>query len=73
VKRDFIVQNLWPRGWSGGTLEILNQIIPPVVRFIGPEDILKELARPEIQGKVLRLGGDLYVSDRIFLLISKRK
>jgi hypothetical protein len=65
-KRYFVIQNLWPRGWDAGTLEIINQITPPRLRFIGPPDILQKLGSPEMQGKVVRLVGDLYITSRLF-------
>ena len=73
VRKDFIIQELWPRGTNAGTLETLNQIIPPVLRFYGPEDILQDLLKPGIEGKVLRMVGDLYLSNGIFSIDFKEE
>jgi hypothetical protein len=73
VRKDFIIQDLWPREWNTGTLETLNQIIPPVLRFYGPEDILQDLLKPGTEGKVLRMVGDLYLSNGIFLVDYKEE
>jgi hypothetical protein len=45
-------------GWS-----LLNDLFPPKLHFIGPEDLLTPLRQEEIAGKLLILEGRLYVGD----------
>lgn len=51
------------RGWA-----ILQDLFPPQVRFIGPEDLIRLLQKPEITGKLLIIEGRLYTGDRMLFI-----
>jgi hypothetical protein len=40
------------------------------VRFIGPEDLIQLLQKPESAGKLLTIEGRLYTGDRRFFIMS---
>jgi len=51
------------RGWM-----ILQDLFPPQVRFIGPENLIQLLQKPESAGKLLTIEGRLYTGDRMFFV-----
>ena len=53
------------RGWT-----ILQDLFPPQVRFIGPEDLIQLLQKPESAGKLLTIEGRLYTGDRRFFIMA---
>lgn len=51
------------RGWA-----ILQDLFPPQVRFIGPENLIQLLQKPESAGKLLVIEGRLYTGDRMLFI-----
>lgn len=53
---------------QGGALgsTVLKQIYPPIMTFVGPEELTDQLTNPEIEGKTYTLTGQLYVGKRMF-------
>jgi hypothetical protein len=49
---------------------VLKQIYPPIMTFMGPEEITNQLIDPAIEGKTLTLTGQLYLKKRMFRIIT---
>lgn len=57
---------------QGGALgsTVLKKIYPPIMTFIGPEELIDRLTNPEIEGKTHTLTGQLYIGKRLFRVIT---
>ena len=51
-------------GGVGLNRVILQRLFPPVVHFVGPDDLVRPLKSPKIAGKVLTIEGLLYTGSR---------
>ena len=51
-------------GMLGST--VLKKIYPPIMTFMGPEELTDQLTNPEIEGKTYILTGQLYIGKRLF-------
>ena len=47
---------------------ILQRLFPPLVRFVGPDDLIRRLKSLDIVGKVLAIEGLLYPESRMLFL-----
>jgi hypothetical protein len=47
---------------------VLKQIYPPIMTFVGPDELTRQLMGPEIEGKTYTMTGQLYVKRRLFRL-----
>ena len=56
------------RGIANGAnkMEIFEAIFPPKLNIIGSEDIIALLQKPEMEGKVITMEGDLYIGSGMF-------
>ena len=55
---------------TGRNRVILQRLFPPVVRFIGPEDLIYLLQKEEIATKLLTIEGLLYTGSRTLFIIA---
>jgi len=46
----------------------LQRLFPPVIRFVGPDDLMRRLKSPKIMGKVITIEGLLYTESRMLFL-----
>lgn len=67
-KRTFLVDKMEIFGSVGLTRATLQRLFPPLVRFVGPDELVARLKSPEMVGKVLTLEGFLYVDSRVLYL-----
>jgi hypothetical protein len=65
----FLVDNMEIVGGVGLNRPTLQRLFPPLVRFIGPDDLIRRLKSPETAGKVLTIEGLLYTASRTLFLI----
>ncbi len=56
-------------GGVGLNRATLQQLFPPLVRFFGPDDLIRRLKNPETAGNVLTIAGLLYTGSRTLFLI----
>jgi hypothetical protein len=73
TQRKFVVKNIESQTSNAIPVQILDQIIPRNLKFIGNEEILSALSKPGLEGKLLRLKGWLYTSSRVFYVSSEVK
>ena len=73
TQRKFVVKNIESQTSNAIPVQILDQIIPRNLKFIGNEEILSALSKPGLEGKCLRLKGWLYTSSRVFYVSSEVK
>jgi hypothetical protein len=67
-KRTFLLDKMKIVGSVGVNRAILQRLFPPLVRFVGLDELIGRLKNPEIVGKVLTVEGFLYPESRIFFL-----
>lgn len=67
-KWTFLVDKMEIVGSVGRNRATLQRLFPPLVRFVGPDDLVARLKSPEIVGKVFTLEGFLYVDSRLLYL-----
>ena len=63
-KRTFLLDKIEIVGSVGRTRMTLQQLFPPVIRFVGPNDLLQRLLSPTIAGQPIVIDGLLYVGSR---------
>jgi hypothetical protein len=51
---------------AANKLEILDALFPPLLTIVGSEDIIALLQKPEMEGKVITMEGDLYIGNGMF-------
>ena len=56
-------------GGVGLNRPMLQRLFPPLLHFIGPDDLIRRLKSPETSGKVLTIEGLLYTASRTLFLI----
>jgi hypothetical protein len=60
----FLLDKMEIVGGVGLNRVILQRLFPPVVHFVGPDDLVRPLKSPKIAGKVLTIEGLLYTGSR---------
>ncbi len=58
-----------PAGGVGLNRVTLQRLFPPLIRFAGPDDLIRLLKSPKIAGKVLTIEGLLYTGSRMLFVI----
>jgi hypothetical protein len=64
----FLVDKMEIVGSVGVNRATLQRLFPPLVRFVGPDDLIARLKSPKIVGKVLTIEGLLYTGSRMLFL-----
>jgi hypothetical protein len=59
----FLLDKMEIVGDVGLNRVILQRLFPPVVRFVGPDNLIRPLKSPEIAGKILTIEGLLYTGS----------
>jgi hypothetical protein len=67
-KWTFLLDKMEIVGSVGLNRTILQRLFPPLVRFVGPDDLIRRLQSPNIVGKVLTIDGLLYPESRMLFL-----
>jgi hypothetical protein len=65
----FLLDKMEIVGGLGLNRATLQRLFPPLVRFVGPDDLIGRLKSPESAGKVLTIEGLLYTGSRMFFVI----
>jgi hypothetical protein len=65
----FMLDKMEIVGSVGLNRAILQRLFPPLVRFVGPDELVHRLESPKIIDKVLTIEGLLYTESRVFFLI----
>lgn len=65
----FLLDKMEIVGGVGLNRATLQRLFPPLVRFVGPDDLIRRLKSPESAGKVLIIEGLLYTGSRTLFLI----
>jgi hypothetical protein len=65
----FMLDKMEIVGGVGLNRAILQRLFPPLVRFVGPDELVHRLESPKIIDKVLTIEGLLYTESRVFFLI----
>jgi hypothetical protein len=67
-RRMFLLDKIDVAGTVGRTRITLQQLFPPVLRLVGPENLLQRLLSPAITGKDIVVDGLLYIGSRTIFL-----
>jgi hypothetical protein len=67
-KWTFLLDRMEIVGSVGVNRVILQRIFPPLVRFVGPDDLIDRLKSPKMVGHMVTLEGFLYPESRMFLV-----
>ena len=65
----FLLDKMEIVGNVGLNRATLQRIFPPLVHFVGPDDLIRRLKSPKVLDKVLTIEGLLYTSSRTIFLI----
>jgi hypothetical protein len=65
----FLLDKMDIVGGIGLNRAILQRLFPPLVRFVGPDDLIRRLKSPKSVGKVLTIEGLLYTGSRMLFII----
>jgi len=65
----FLLDKMKIVGGVGLNRATLQRLFPPLMRFVGPDDLVRRLKNPETAGKVLTIEGLLYTGSRTLFLI----
>jgi hypothetical protein len=65
----FLIDKMQTVGGVGLNRVILQRLFPPLVHFIGPDDLIRRLKSLETAGEVLTIEGLLYTTSRTLFLI----
>jgi hypothetical protein len=68
-RRTFLLDKMEIVGGVGLNRATLQRLFPPLLRFVGPEDIIARLNSQEIAGRSLVIEGLLYTESRMLFLI----
>lgn len=64
----FLLDKMEIVGGVGLNRLILQRLFPPLVRFVGPDDLIRRLKSPKIAGKTLTIEGLLYTGSGILFV-----
>jgi len=67
-KSTFMLDKMKIVGSVGLNRATLQRLFPPVMRFVGPDDLMRRLKSPKIMGKVITIEGLLYTGSRMLFL-----
>ena len=67
-KWTFLVDKMEIVGSVGLNRATLQRLFPPLVRFVGPDDLIARLKNPKLMGTVLTIEGLLYTGSRMLFL-----
>jgi hypothetical protein len=67
-KSTFVLDKIKIVGSVGLNRATLQRLFPPVIRFVGSDDLMRRLKSPKIMGKVITIEGLLYTGSRMLLL-----
>jgi hypothetical protein len=67
-KSTFVLDKMKIVGSVGLNRATLQRLFPPVIRFVGSDDLMRRLKSPKIMGKVITIEGLLYTGSRMLLL-----
>jgi len=67
-KSTFVLDKMKIVGSVGLNRATLQSLFPPVIRFVGPDDLMRRLESPKIMGKVITIEGLLYTGSRMLFL-----
>jgi len=67
-KSTFVLDKMKIVGSVGLNRATLQRLFPPVIRFVGPDDLMRRLKSPKIMGKVITIEGLLYTGSRMLFL-----
>jgi hypothetical protein len=67
-KSTFVLDKMKIVGSVGLNRSTLQRLFPPVIRFVGPDDLMRRLKSPKIMGKVITIEGLLYTGSRMLFL-----
>ena len=65
----FLLDKMEIVGGVGLNRVTLQRLFPPLVHFVGPDDLIRRLKSPKIVDKVLTIEGLLYTGSRAIFLI----
>ena len=65
----FLLDKMEIVGGVGLNRATLQRLFPPLVQFVGPDDLIRRLKSPKIVDKVLTIEGLLYTGSRTIFLI----
>jgi len=67
-KLTFLLDKMEIVGSVGLNRATLQSLFPSVVRFFGPDDLMRRLKSPKIMGKVITIEGLLYTGSRMLFI-----
>src|SRR5437016_4254904 len=67
-KSTFVLDKMKIVGSVGLNRATLQRLFPPVIRFVGPDELMRRLKSPKIMGKVITIEGLLYTGSRMLFL-----
>jgi hypothetical protein len=67
-KSTFVLDKMKIVGSVGLNRATLQRLFPRVIRFVGPDDLMRRLKSPKIMGKVITIEGLLYTGSRMLFL-----
>ena len=67
-RRTFLLDKMEIVGGVGLNRVILQRLFPPLLRFAGPDDLIRPLKSPKIAGKVITIEGLLYTGSRMLFV-----
>jgi hypothetical protein len=67
-KLTFLLDKMEIVGSVGLNRATLQSLFPSVVRFFGPDDLMRRLKSPKILGKVITIEGLLYTGSRMLFI-----
>lgn len=65
----FLLDKMEIVGGVGLNRLTLQRLFPPVVRFVGPDHLIRPLKSPTVAGRVFTIEGLLYTGSRILFVI----
>ena len=65
----FLLDKMEIVGSVGLNRATLQRLFPPLVHFVGPDDLMRRLKSPKVLDKVLTIEGLLYTGSRTIFLI----